>query len=125
MVLATQIPGVPEDLKSWPVPAIMGLVTMAGLALTLFTVKGFISTVKGSADRREKEALLAGRAIQAQIETNARLDEICQKLGETNKTGNEQAKALTTLGTEIKGRPCVMGLTVLQAATLQPKEEGA
>ena len=110
-LVMAQTPGfpIPKDLKTWPIQALLALITLASLTLVGFMVR--------SRDKRDAAAVAAqletakqhGGAVQVQAQTNIRLDELCQKIGDSI---NEQSKARTVneaMCDELHRRPCIMG----------------
>ena len=101
-LVIAQVPGVPEDLKTWPVTAMLTLITLASLSLVGFMVRGMLKTLGGVAQQQ-------GAAVQAQNETNKRLDEMCQKIGEQTHESAKGRKVNEAVCEEIKRRPCLIG----------------
>jgi hypothetical protein len=66
IVLAQTLPGVPEDLKSWPVTAILGLITLLALIGTFYTIWRMFAL-------QEKQTVALTRSVDAQVETRVAL----------------------------------------------------
>lgn len=94
LVLAQNIPGVPEDLKSWPVTAIIGLIALTSLVLLFMVIRG---TYKSTADA--SAALAAQNEISKQISKN--LDEVAMKLGNL-------ITSMAALVRELRVRKCMV-----------------
>lgn len=107
-LIVSQIPGIPADLKSWPVTAMLTLVTLASLALAGFMVRGVFKTQTQAAEAQTRAAVTQGRAVEVQSDMNRRLDELCQKIGDANKESGQQTVALESLNSELGKRPCLM-----------------
>ena len=76
-----QVVPVPEDLKTWPATAVLGLITMAALTLVFFCVK---SLFKAAQEHNAAQIALAhtqGEFTEVLRETNQTLGELCSKLG--------------------------------------------
>lgn len=80
-IVIGQIPSIPDDLSSWPVQAILGLVTISSLVVTCFVVKKMSETDAKKVDAIEHQAkalndLSVQLAVQnqLQLEMNARLN---------------------------------------------------
>lgn len=92
-LVAQQMPGVPDDFKTWPVTAMLALIALASLALAFFTIRGLFKLqaehVKVAMTQAQNAAILNDQIA----ETNTRLNELCQKQGDLNH--------------ELGTRPCV------------------
>lgn len=93
VVMAQSVPGVPEDLKSWPVTAIIGLIALTALMLLFLVVRG---TYKSTSDA--SAALAAQNEISKQVAKN--LDEVAMKLGNLIIT-------MSAFVRELRVRPCL------------------
>jgi hypothetical protein len=99
IVLAQTLPGVPDDLKSWPVTAILGLITLLALIGTFYTIWRMFAL-------QEKQTVALTRSVDAQVVTNNRLEELCDKHGVTNTELTVTSRTFQSLVEEWRRRPC-------------------
>jgi hypothetical protein len=78
LVLAQNIPSIPEDFKSWPITAILGLITLASLGLVFYLMCRVFSTIVAASEK-------AGGLQAAANLTNDKLTELCAKIDEVLK----------------------------------------
>ena len=107
-LIVSQLPGVPEDLKSWPVTAMLTLLSLSCLALVGFMVRGIFKAQQTNADAQIETAKQQGAAVQVHSEMNTRLDELCQKIGDTNTESAKSRTVSEAMCEELKRRPCIM-----------------
>ena len=93
-IMAQLVPAVPDDLKSWPATAIIGLVALASMAILAYTIRV-------NANSAVAIASSLATMTQQEGERGKRMDELCQKLGETNER-------LLKTNTNLEARPCIM-----------------
>jgi cell shape-determining protein MreC len=79
--LAPMVPGL-EKMASWPVTAMLSVITLSALSILYYVVRQVFKTIA-------KYAELAGKNYEAQRETNTRLNELCQKIGEFMREGDK------------------------------------
>ena len=103
------MPGVPDDLKSWPVTAILGLVILSCLSLIAFQVYS-----AGKAAAKAQEAAM--KASEASIETAKAMTQLFDRQDTVASAMDRQTVATTaltnrvsTLVTIMEHRPCVGG----------------
>lgn len=87
-LLAQTMPMIPEDLKTWPVTAILGAITLSALALCFFVVRKMFEVQSAA-------TAVNARVCELQVQTNVRLDRLCEALDRTNRN--------------LVGRPCMHG----------------
>lgn len=92
MVIA-QVPGVPDDFKTWPVTAILGLITLVALGC-------LVLVLKISAKSTLETARALGKMSVQEEERGRRMDELNQKLGATNDIMRDTV-------TNLRARPCL------------------
>lgn len=93
VTLAQAIPGVPEDFKSWPATAVLGLIALACIAAGVFERRMAAKALSALATGVTKLSVELGQA-------NTRSNEIAMKIGQGNDL---QAQTFTIL----KARPCL------------------
>ena len=98
-IFAQAIPIVPDDLKSWPAVAIVGLIALCSIALLGYTVKA------GTKNMTELAGSL-GKMTEQERERGRRADELCRKLGETNTQMATTNERLGIIDANLKARPC-------------------
>jgi uncharacterized membrane protein len=81
-IIAQVSPMVPEDFKSWPITAILGLITLVCLAIVAYQIRGSIKTAESLAKVAEKQT-----AADTQI--------------------RELTGEIRQLVLEMRGRPCI------------------
>ena len=79
-----QVPGVPEDFKSWPVTAILGLVCLVSLGITYFTVRGTFKYMGETADAINSQAEVGAKTHETMKGLLTRMEELCSKYGKLN-----------------------------------------
>ena len=84
---------IPDDLKSWPVSAMLTLVALTSMGIMAYQIKANAQSVCDTAKALAQLAEKAG-------ETNRRMDENNSKQGRTNEL-------LADLGTQLRNRPCI------------------
>jgi hypothetical protein len=84
----------PDDLKTWPVSAMLTLVALVSMSIMAYQIKANAESVTATAQSLTALAERTG-------ETNRRLDEVAQKLGRTN-----DEMAATRI--QLQNRPCIL-----------------
>ena len=109
IIAQVAMPGVPDDLKSWPVTAILGLVILSCLSLIAFQVYA-----AGRASAKAQEAAM--KASEASIESAKAMTQLFDRQETVAGAIERQAYAATDLTTKIsklvtimEHRPCVGG----------------
>ncbi len=104
------LPGVPDDLKSWPVTAILGLVILSCLSLIAFQVYS-----AGRASAKAQEAAM--KASEASIETAKAMTQLFDRQDSVAGNIERQTCATTDLTAKVsklvtimEHRPCVGGV---------------
>lgn len=110
LVLLAQVPGVPDNFERWPAAAIMGLVTLAALAVVCLVIR---SVAKAMTDSAKSLAEMA----EVQRESNRLAAEQAKKAGETNML-------LTAWTTELRVRPCLAEVDPETDATEEARRKG-
>jgi hypothetical protein len=109
IVAQISLPGVPDDLKTWPVTAILGLLLMSCLSLIAFQVYA-----AGKASAKAQEAAM--KASEASIENAKAMTQLFNRQDTVAGAMDRQTVAttaltskVTTLVTIMEHRPCVGG----------------
>jgi hypothetical protein len=84
--IIAQVSGVPipDDLKSWPVTAILGLISLGCLGIVAYQIRGTIKTAETLAKVTEKQTTAEGSV-------------------------KDLTHEVRTLVLELRGRPCIHG----------------
>jgi long-subunit fatty acid transport protein len=89
------MPGLPDDLKSWPVTAILGLVILSCLSLIAFQVYA-----AGKASAKAQEAAMA--ASQASIENAKAMTALIAAQNHAAERVVSMTEVIGDLGTEVR-----------------------
>lgn len=100
-IVAQQIPAVPDDFKSWPVTAILGLIALAAMMLNAMTHRLHAKSCADQAAAQKDTAVELGKVTEQLGTTNKLMAEMCQKQGEANTNA-------ATLTAEFRARPCMV-----------------
>jgi len=98
-IVAQMIPAIPEDLKSWPAVAIVGCIALSSLALLAYTVRV-------GAKNMSELARSLGQMTEQERARGVRTDELCRKLGDTNKQIATVNERFAVTNANLEARPC-------------------
>jgi hypothetical protein len=103
------LPGIPDDLKSWPVTAILGLVILSCLSLIAFQVYA-----AGRASAKAQEAAMKAsdasiKTAEAMTQLFARQDSVAGAMDRQTGATTALTSKVSTLVTIMEHRPCVGG----------------
>jgi hypothetical protein len=109
IVAQLSLPGVPDDMKTWPVTAILGLLLMSCLSLIAYQVYA-----AGRASAKAQEAAM--KASEASIENAKAMTQLFDRQDSVAGTIERQTSATTDLTAKVsklvtimEHRPCVGG----------------
>lgn len=83
-LFAQTLPITPQDFKGLPVTAILGFIAFCSLLLAFYALSRVFKTHSDALAVQLKQAETNGKMHETQNDTNDRLAEMCQKMGDLN-----------------------------------------
>lgn len=87
------IPGVPDDLKSWPVAAIGGLLGIMGLLVAYATMRSAMKNLIIVTTTMAAQTVAIGEHTTAQKATSDQIAEVCRAMGKSSDEFRDFVKA--------------------------------
>lgn len=97
-----QVPGlpIPEDLKTWPITAILGLITLTSIVAMVFVFRHSYKVMSDNHKAKENTAVALTRLADAQASFVLGMAEYNKKQGAANEN-------MSNLITKLEARPCL------------------